>query len=406
MSSTGLGQTPSMSMTSTGALLSQASFLLGAAPSCSGALSRASGSRRIPNSITSGRRPSSMPSPGRSRTAGRAGRPLCPLDWKQRLTSGMPQLFPFEPEVGNGWIWLIASAANHLSAVNTCNDMRTHDLKDKYGTLRWDIASVEFHQEVEEYTSCVDRLSGYICEIAALQERYSLSGLGSVRVQSTCRPLDPLRSTGTGCGAAGRCGSAGGSWGTSRDHAGRRGRSGRRRRAAALPPDRGPRRPCVGQRRGGGGARPPGAVRLRYQLDEPGFRAGGRVVTAAAAVWFEADGLAWIEGGGCEDLDFQRPAHGRDALDAAEGLACDLAICAGDVADGLTKRSIPWLREHVVPRAREVVYVPGNHDFWRPDTRMRSRPRAKPRSSQVFACSTADNPLILRELRSSGDLVD
>nr|WP_236012890.1 metallophosphoesterase [Methylobacterium ajmalii] len=48
-----------------------------------------------------------------------------------------------------------------------------------------------------------------------------------------------------------------------------------------------------------------------------------------------------------------------------EGLACDLAICAGDVADGLTKRSIPWLREHVVPRAREVVYVPGNHDFWR-----------------------------------------
>ncbi len=47
------------------------------------------------------------------------------------------------------------------------------------------------------------------------------------------------------------------------------------------------------------------------------------------------------------------------------GLTCDLAICAGDVADGLTRRSIPWIAEHIVPRARAVVYVPGNHDFWR-----------------------------------------
>ncbi|BAQ49202.1 hypothetical protein Maq22A_1p34710 (plasmid) [Methylobacterium aquaticum] len=65
------------------------------------------------------------------------------------------------------------------------------------------------------------------------------------------------------------------------------------------------------------GARPPGAVRLRYQLTEPGFRAGGQIVTAAAAAWFEADGSAWIEGGGGADLDFQRLAHRCDALDAA-----------------------------------------------------------------------------------------
>ena len=48
-----------------------------------------------------------------------------------------------------------------------------------------------------------------------------------------------------------------------------------------------------------------------------------------------------------------------------DGLACDLAVCAGDVADGLTKRAIPWLRQHVCQRARAVVYVPGNHDLWR-----------------------------------------
>ncbi|WP_411901496.1 metallophosphoesterase [Methylorubrum thiocyanatum] len=46
------------------------------------------------------------------------------------------------------------------------------------------------------------------------------------------------------------------------------------------------------------------------------------------------------------------------------GPRVDLAIVAGDAADGLTRRSIPWLAEHVRPRARKVVYVPGNHDFY------------------------------------------
>lgn len=42
--------------------------------------------------------------------------------------------------------------------------------------------------------------------------------------------------------------------------------------------------------------RPAGAVRLRYRLQETGIRAEGRVVVAAAAAWFEADGTAWVEG--------------------------------------------------------------------------------------------------------------
>ncbi|BAQ49181.1 hypothetical protein Maq22A_1p34585 (plasmid) [Methylobacterium aquaticum] len=63
--------------------------------------------------------------------------------------------------------------------------------------------------------------------------------------------------------------------------------------------------------------RPPGAIRLRYRLEEPGFRAGGSVITAASAAWFEADGSAWIEGGGDEGLDFQRRSRRCDAVDAA-----------------------------------------------------------------------------------------
>lgn len=41
-------------------------------------------------------------------------------------------------------------------------------------------------------------------------------------------------------------------------------------------------------------SRPPEAVRFRYRLSEPGFRlADGRLLTAAEACWFEADGSAW-----------------------------------------------------------------------------------------------------------------
>lgn len=43
--------------------------------------------------------------------------------------------------------------------------------------------------------------------------------------------------------------------------------------------------------------RPVGAKRLRYRIEEPGFRCEGRVITRAAAAWFEADGTAWAVGG-------------------------------------------------------------------------------------------------------------
>lgn len=41
----------------------------------------------------------------------------------------------------------------------------------------------------------------------------------------------------------------------------------------------------------------------------------------------------------------------------------DVCIVAGDTRDGLC-RSIAWMEEHLVPVARKVVYVPGNHDFY------------------------------------------
>lgn len=61
------------------------------------------------------------------------------------------------------------------------------------------------------------------------------------------------------------------------------------------------RREVVAWARGGVAdlPRPASAERLRYRLEEPGFRAGDkeRPVTRARAAWFERDGSSWIEGG-------------------------------------------------------------------------------------------------------------
>lgn len=44
---------------------------------------------------------------------------------------------------------------------------------------------------------------------------------------------------------------------------------------------------------------------------------------------------------------------------------CDVVVVAGDVADDLNRRGIPWLVEHLVPTGLPIVYVPGNHEFYR-----------------------------------------
>jgi Icc-related predicted phosphoesterase len=41
----------------------------------------------------------------------------------------------------------------------------------------------------------------------------------------------------------------------------------------------------------------------------------------------------------------------------------DVIVIAGDVQEKLVKRVLPWLREHF--RDKPVIYVPGNHDFYR-----------------------------------------
>ncbi|MGN8117244.1 metallophosphoesterase [Labrys sp. 22185] len=43
----------------------------------------------------------------------------------------------------------------------------------------------------------------------------------------------------------------------------------------------------------------------------------------------------------------------------------DAVVIAGDVCNRLHDRALPWLAQHVLPRGLPLIYVPGNHDFYR-----------------------------------------
>ncbi len=43
----------------------------------------------------------------------------------------------------------------------------------------------------------------------------------------------------------------------------------------------------------------------------------------------------------------------------------DVLVVAGDVRERLTKRVLPWLARNFEGLGRPIVYVPGNHDFYR-----------------------------------------
>lgn len=51
--------------------------------------------------------------------------------------------------------------------------------------------------------------------------------------------------------------------------------------------------------------------------------------------------------------------------EVADATGCDVVIIAGDVAERLSSHSIEWLAREIRARGWRVIYVPGNHDFWK-----------------------------------------
>jgi Icc-related predicted phosphoesterase len=44
---------------------------------------------------------------------------------------------------------------------------------------------------------------------------------------------------------------------------------------------------------------------------------------------------------------------------------CDVIIIAGDAGEEMSRKSIPWVAETFKPFGKPVLYVPGNHDFYK-----------------------------------------
>jgi 3',5'-cyclic AMP phosphodiesterase CpdA len=52
----------------------------------------------------------------------------------------------------------------------------------------------------------------------------------------------------------------------------------------------------------------------------------------------------------------------------ADASDCDVVVIAGDVAEKVATRGMNWLAREIRARGWELVYVPGNHDFYRTTT--------------------------------------
>ncbi len=114
----------------------------------------------------------------------RTGRPHCPRDWETRLSREFQDVVPWPPSVGPGWFWLVEGAADFLSQHMSSTRIVTHEIKEKYGTLRWEISTSNFSPEADEYIDCIDLLSGFICE-----ECGAPGEIQTIRGRTRCRCL-------------------------------------------------------------------------------------------------------------------------------------------------------------------------------------------------------------------------
>lgn len=80
----------------------------------------------------------------------------------------------------------------------------------------------------------------------------------------------------------------------------------------------------------------------------------------------------------------------------------DVVVIAGDVRDRLTSRVVPWLATNVVPRGRPVVYVPGNHDFYRTNYDREIAKAAELRPAGVTILTDGSAPVEVAGVRFAG----
>jgi len=88
------------------------------------------------------------------------------------------------------------------------------------------------------------------------------------------------------------------------------------------------------------------------------------------------------------------PAHAPDH---------DVLVIAGDVRDRLTTHVLPWIARNFEGLGRPIVYVPGNHDFWRANyDRERERAPDAARGLGITLLMDGSDPVVIAGVRFIG----
>ncbi len=95
----------------------------------------------------------------------RDGSPRCHMNWGEHLADRYKRLFGVHsPNTGPGWSWLFEAGAQAIRARGTPKGLKTVEIKEKYGTLRWSVEAAQDCSDIEEILDAVEHLSAFICE--------------------------------------------------------------------------------------------------------------------------------------------------------------------------------------------------------------------------------------------------
>lgn len=92
------------------------------------------------------------------------GAPRCATGWDDRLARRYPRVFGSTgPATGAGWSWLWEAGAQAVKDAGLPRDLRSSDMKEKYGSIRWYVEG-DTSETVDDLVDAVEHLSAHICE--------------------------------------------------------------------------------------------------------------------------------------------------------------------------------------------------------------------------------------------------
>lgn len=102
--------------------------------------------------------------------------PSAPADSYVALTRLYPTVYTTTTETSAGWHWLLAATAEMLIDLGVPDDFHAHQVKEKFGWLRFYWGADDAGRDVVEVVEAAERLSGWICDTCGRPGRLRPAG--------------------------------------------------------------------------------------------------------------------------------------------------------------------------------------------------------------------------------------